>query len=224
MSRPISQPIAMPSSRAASSDDPPDAAHVGQEGVHEAVLVGDRRLHRAGGVDHRAHARHRLEAAIPAAAARSGGAGDRDVAELARAVPIALEQLAVEDDPRAETATDPDHHQVGGPGAAEERQLGQGGGVAVVGDDHRHAVALLEQRAQAEVGPVEVHRPADDARARVDDPGRADADAEERSVVIGAEGVDQLADELDRGVAVAALEGQRDASAGSRHAGSRPHR
>ena len=82
--------------------------------------------------------------------------------------------------------------------------------MAVVGDDDRHAVALLEQRPEAEVGPVQVDRPADGPRARVDDARRADADAEEGGPVIGAQGVDELEDELDGGIAVASFEGQVD--------------
>ena len=82
--------------------------------------------------------------------------------------------------------------------------------MAVVGDHDRHAVALLEQRPEAEVGPVEVHRPADGPRARVDDAGRADADPEEGGPVIGAQGVDKLEDELDGGFAVPSFEGQVD--------------
>ena len=75
---------------------------------------------------------------------------------------------------------------------------------------HRHAVAALDERPEAQVGPVEVHRPADGARAGVDDARRADADAEERRPVIGAQGVDELEDELDGGLAVAPFEGQMD--------------
>ena len=191
-------------------DDPPDAGDAGQEGGHEAALVGDRRLDGAGGVDQRAHARHRLEAALPPAAARSVGAAHRDVAELACAIAIALEQLAIEDDPGADPATHLDHDQVVGPRAAKEGQLGEGGSVTVVGDHDRHAVALLEQRPEAELSPVQVDRPADGPRARVDDAGRADADAEEGRPVIGAQGVDKLEDELDGGIAVPSFEGQVD--------------
>ena len=132
------------------------------------------------------------------------------MAELAGAVTIALEQLAVEDDPGPDPATDPDHDQVGGSRATVEGQLGQGGSVTVVGHDDRHAVALLEERPEREVGPVEVDRPADDPRARVDDPRRADADAQEGRRIVGAQGVDKPEHELDRGVAVAPLEGQVD--------------
>ena len=200
-------------------DDPPDGGDAGQEGGHEAALVGDRRLDGAGGVDQRAHARHRLEAALSPAAARRVGAAHRDVAELARAIAVALEQLAIEDDPGADAATHPDHDQVVRPRAAKEGQLGEGGGVTVVGDHDRHAVALLEQRPEAELGPVQVDRPADGPRARVDDAGRADADPEEGRPVIGAQGVDKLEDELDGGVAVSVLRGAGGSSAGSRRAG-----
>ena len=107
-------------------DDPPDAGDAGQEGGDEAGLVGDRRLDGASGVDQRAHARHRLEAALPPAAARSVGAADRDMAELACAVTIALEQLAIEDDPGADPATHLDHDQVVRPRAAEGRSARRG--------------------------------------------------------------------------------------------------
>ena len=140
----------------------------------------------------------------------ASGAAHRDVAELAGAVAIALEQLAIEDDPGADPATHLDHDQVVGPGAAEEGQLGEGGSMTVVGDDDRHAVAPLEQRPEAELGPVQVDRPADGAGARVDDAGRADADAEKRRRVIGAQRVDELEDELDGGIAVPGFEGQVD--------------
>ena len=129
------------------------------------------------------------------------------MAELARAITIALEQLAVEDDPGADPATHLDHDQVVGPRAAEEGQLGEGGSVTVVGDHDRHAVALLEQRPEAELRPVQVDRPADGPGARVDDAGRADADPEEGGPVIGAQGIEELDDELDGGIAVPSFEG-----------------
>ncbi len=129
------------------------------------------------------------------------------MAELACAIAIALEQLAIEDDPGADPATHLDHDQVVGPRAAKEGQLGEGGSVTVVGDDDRHAVALLEQRPEGELSPVQVDRPADGPRARVDDAGRADADAEEGRPVIGAQGVDKWTDEFDGGIAVPSLEG-----------------
>ena len=132
------------------------------------------------------------------------------MAELAGAIAIALEQLAIQDDPGADSATHLDHDQVVGPRAAKEGQLGEGSGVTVVGDDDRHAVALLEQPPEGDVGPVQVDRPADGPGARVDDAGRADADAEERRPVIGAQGVDKLEDELDGRIAVASVEGQVD--------------
>ena len=71
----------------------------GQEGGHEVALVRDRGVDGASGVDQRAHARHRLEATLATAAARSVGAPHRDMAEFAGTMTIALEQLAVEDDP-----------------------------------------------------------------------------------------------------------------------------
>ena len=129
------------------------------------------------------------------------------MAELTRTVAIALEELAVEDDPGTDSATHPDHDQVVRPRAAKEGQLGQRGSVTVVRDHDRHAVALLELRPEAEVGPVQ-DRPADGPRAGIDDAWRADADTEEAGPVIGAQGVDKLEDELDGGVAVATLEGQ----------------
>src|SRR5262249_31201152 len=93
---------------------------------------------------------------------------------------------------------------------AMEGQLRERGGVAVVGDDHRHAVAALEERPQAELGPVEVHRPADRAGPGVDDARRSEAHAEEGAPVSGAPGGDEVVDEVDRRFAVAPLEGQVD--------------
>ena len=96
-----------------------------------------------------------------------------------------------------------------GPRAAKEGQLGEGGSVTVVGDDDRHAVALLELRPEAELSPVQ-DGPADGPRARIDDAGRADADPEEVGPVIGAQGVDKLEDELERCVAIPPVEGKVD--------------
>ena len=191
-------------------DDPPDPGDAGQEGGDQAVVVGDRGLDGARGVDQRAHARLRLEAAHPPAAARRVGAAHRDMAELAGTVSVALEQLAIEDDPGADAATHPDDDQVVGPRAAKERQLGEGGSLTVVGDDDRHAVPLLEERPEAEVRPVQVDRPADGAGARVDDTRRADADPEEGGPVIGAQGVNKLVNEFDGGIAVPSFERQVD--------------
>ena len=131
------------------------------------------------------------------------------MAELARTIAIALEELAIEDDPGTDAATHPDDDQVVRPRPAKEGQLGQGGGVTVVGDHDRHAVALLELRPEAEVRPVQ-DRPADGPRARIDDAWRADADPEEARPVIGAQGVDKLEDELDGGFAIAPIEGEMD--------------
>ena len=100
--------------------------------------------------------------------------------------------------------------QVVRPWPSMEGQLGERSHVAVVGDHHRHAVAALDERPEADVGPVEVHRPADRARAGVDDAWRADADAEEGGPGIGAQGVDKFEDELDGGFAIATFEGQVD--------------
>ena len=132
------------------------------------------------------------------------------MAELAGAVPVALEQLAVEDDPGAHAAAHADDDQVGGPGPAEERELGERGRMAVVGDHDRDAEPLLEQRSEAQLGPVQVHGPADGPRAGVDDTGCADADAEPRGLLTGTEGVHELHDELDGGVAVGTLEREVD--------------
>jgi hypothetical protein len=132
----------------------------------------------------------------------------RDVTELAGPEAIALEQLAVDDDPRADAAADADDDKIVRPRPAMERQLRERGRVAVVRDDHRHVIATLDERPESEVGPVQVHRPSDGARPGVDDARRADADPEEWRPGIGVQGVDKLEDEVDGGFAVAALERQ----------------
>ena len=129
------------------------------------------------------------------------------MAELAGAISVALEQLTVDDDPGADAAPDLDDDQVVRPWPPIERQLGQRGRVAVVGDHHGHAVAALDERPQRKVGPFEVDRPADGPRAGVDHARGADADAEERGRVIGSQGVDEPEDELDGGLAVESFEG-----------------
>ena len=131
------------------------------------------------------------------------------MADLARAVAIALEQLAIEDDPGADAATHPDHDQVVRPRPAKEGQLREGGSVTVVGHHDRHAVTLLELWPEAEVGPVQ-DGPADGPRARVDDAGRTDADPEEGRPVIGAQGIDKFEDELQSCLAITPIERKVD--------------
>ena len=130
------------------------------------------------------------------------------MAELAGAISVALEQLTVDDDPGADAAPDLDDDQVVRPWPPIERQLGQRGRVAVVGDHDGHTVAARHERPQRKVGPFEVDRPADGPRAGVDHARGADADAEERGRVIGSQGVDEPEDELDGGLAVSSFEGQ----------------
>ena len=100
-------------------------------------------------LEHRGHARHRLETADSPAAAALGatalrhGPEDR-MADLARARAIALEQLALEDDSGTDAAADADDDQVVRPRDAAERALGDSRGLRVVGDDHGHAEALRD--------------------------------------------------------------------------------
>ena len=78
---------------------------------------------------------------------------DDDVADLAGAVAVAAEQLAVEDEAGADAAPDLDRDEVVGPLVAVEQERREGRRTAVVGDDRREAVAVGEERAERQVGP-----------------------------------------------------------------------
>src|SRR3954451_4129192 len=189
--------------------DPSDGSDAGEEGSHEAGLVGDRGLDRGGRVEQRPHARHRLEATSFAAAARRVHAAHRDMPELARAIAIALEELAIQDDPGADAAADPDHDEVVRAWAAKEGELGQGGGMTVVRGDDPRPGALFELRPEAKLRPVQ-DRPADGARAGIDHTRRTDTDPEEWRAVVVAQRIHEAKDELDSCVTVASVEWQVD--------------
>ena len=74
------------------------------------VRIGDRRFR--GALEDRARAGDRLEAAEPAAAALGAVVLDDDMADLAGAESVAVEQLAAEDDAGADAEADLDRHQV----------------------------------------------------------------------------------------------------------------
>ena len=128
------------------------------------------------------------------------------MSNLARAKAVALEQLAVQDETGSDAATDPDDRHVVGSPIRSEDVLGKRRSLAVVGDIDGQLVALADEAAERQVLPVEADRPADGSGDRVDDPGRADADAHQRGVVCLDEFVHQPMYEFDRLVAVAAIE------------------
>ena len=160
---------------------------------------------RPGGAQDGRDAGDGLEAAEAAAVAFDAVGVDDDVADLAGAVAVATEQLVAQDEPGTDAATDLDDDQVLRPLVATEQVGGEGGGAAVVGDDRREAVALLEDPGERQVLPVEVDRPADGA-VGVDHARGADADAQDRARGLAPDVVDELVDELDGLVAVAAFE------------------
>ena len=74
---------------------------------------------------------------------------DDDVADLAGAVAVAAEQLVLEDQAGTDAAPDLDRDEVRGPGVATEQVGREGRGTAVVGDDGREVVALVEELRRA---------------------------------------------------------------------------
>jgi hypothetical protein len=130
---------------------------------------------------------------------------DHDVADLAGRLSVAAEQLVPENEPRADAAPDLDHHEVRRSLVAGEQVRGERGCAAVVGDDGRELVALLEDPRERQVLPVEADGPADRA-GPVDDARRPDADPEDRAGRRGADLVDELVDDVDGLLAVAAVE------------------
>ena len=146
-----------------------------------------------------------LEATEAAAVALGAVGFDDDMADLAGTVAVAAEQLAVEDEAGADAAPDLDRDQVVGPLVATEQEGREGRGTAVVGDDRGELVVGGEERAERQVGPGQVDRPADRA-AFVDDARGADPDAEDRLVRAGQDLVDEVVDQGDRRVAVLAVE------------------
>ena len=138
---------------------------------------------------------------------------DDDVADLAGAGAVALEQRAAEDQPGADAAPDADRDQVRDAVPAGVRVLGEGGRLRVVGDVDRDAVALGDDLAERQVAPVEVDRAADRAGPAVDEAGRPDPDAEQRRGAAVEELVEEVEDEGEGGVAVAAVDRQLDGPA-----------
>ena len=163
--------------------------------------------------DDGSRARHRLEAPEPAAPALDAVVDDRGVADLARAEPVALEQLAAEHDPRADAVADLDRDEVGRPAADVEQVLAHGRGARVVGDEGGEPGPLGQEAAQREVLPVEVDGPADLAVGGVDEARGPDADAQEAAGgCLGDELVDEPLDRPQRGLAVATLDRHLDAA------------
>ena len=138
-----------------------------------------------------------LEAAEPAAVAFGAVGVDDDMADLAGRLPVATEQLVPEDETGADAAPDLDHDQVRRALVATEQVGREGRRAAVVGDDGREVVPLLEDPGERQVLPVEADRPADRA-GLVDDARRPDADAEDRAGRRGSDFVDELVDDLRR--------------------------
>ena len=84
--------------------------------------------------------------------------------------------------------------------------LGEHGHVRVVGDVHWHAELRLQPGLQRNIGPPEVGRRAHDA-VRVDDTGRADADAEDRGGRLREQSCHEVGDERRRRLAGRIVEG-----------------
>ena len=160
---------------------------------------------RAGPADDGGRARDGLETAVPTAVTGIAVGVDDDVTDLAGRLAVAAEQLIAKDQPGTDATTDLDHDEVRRSDVALEEVGREGGGAAVVGDDGRQAVALLEEAREREVLPVEADGPADRA-VLVDDARRADTDAEDRGGRRRPDLVDQLVDDVDRLVAVAPIE------------------
>ena len=135
----------------------------------------------ADAAQHRGRAGNRLEAADIAAAADLAVFGDDDVADLAGAEQVAVEQLALDDDASADTLLALDEDEVVAGARPAEVVLGHGRGLAVVQHVHRQAIARLEQIAQRQIEPVEVDGPVDlVALPHIDQARRADAKSQER--------------------------------------------
>src|SRR6185369_10516300 len=132
---------------------------------------------------------------------------DRDVADLAGAEAVALEQRAVEDEARPDPPPDLDRDEVLRALALRaKRVLGERGRLAVIRDVGRQAIPLVEEAAERQVLPVQVDGPSDRAGPRVNETRRADTDAEGRRGGFGEELVDEAEDEVERGVTVAAVD------------------
>ena len=133
------------------------------------------------------------------------------MADLARSPAVAVEQLPVQDDARADAVADVDDHQaLVRPVAVAERVLADRRRLAVVQHRRRQPVAIAQELAEREVPPVEVDRVHDDAAARVDEAGRSDSDADERPRRRRDEPVEHFVDRAERGVAVARGDRQVD--------------
>ena len=138
----MAEPSARPAARVTpSARSSPRLGRGGQLGE------GDGRRESGGGRGPQDRGRRgdRLEAAEAAAVALGAVGLDDDVADLARAVAVAAEEVAVEDEAGADAAPDLDRDEVGRPVLALEEERGQGRGAGVVGDDGRVAVALVQE-------------------------------------------------------------------------------
>ena len=119
-----------------------------------------------------------LEATALAAAAEPPVRMDEDMAELAGDARSALVQLAVEDDPRADAASDQHHDQVVHAPPRARRPLAPGGNAQVVPDPHRQPRRpRLHQLQKGYLAPAEVGRVHHHAGALLDPAGHAHAHA-----------------------------------------------
>ena len=201
--------VSSPSSRACATSSSARVPVGGRREAPSERRVGGvvRRLGR--GADDRARAGDGLEAAEPAAAALRAVVDDHGVPDLPGAEAVAVEDLALDDDPGTDAQADLHRHEAGGAPAPLEQVLGERRGARVVGDARRQPGALGQDPGEREVLPVEVDRPADRAGGGVHEARRADADAEDRAGLGGQhdELVDQGGQRRERLVAVEAVGG-----------------
>ena len=197
-------PSARPAARAtASAVSSPARGRRGEVG--RASRRAERRP-RVGGAQDRRRAGDRLEAAEPAAVALGAIGLDDDVADLAGTVAVAAEQLAIEDETRADAAPDLDRDEVAWPVLAVEQERRDGRRAAVVGDDRREPYRSCEERRRAAGRSTTRLTAQRIVPSVVDDARRADTDAEDRLVRAGQDLVDQVVDEVEGRVAVGAVE------------------
>ncbi len=127
---------------------------------------------------------------------------------LPRAKGVAVEELSIQDDARADAVPDLDHDEILFVAALAKGMLGQGSHLRVVGDIDGQVVTLLEQIAQGQVLPVEVDGAAHDALLRIHQARCADADAQQGAAGCRDQFVDEIVNERQRRRAVPAIEGQ----------------
>ncbi len=99
---------------------------------------------------------HRFQTTGVAATARLAVFHHANVANFARAVAIPVKKLALNHNPGANAAPHFNHHQAGYWLAPAKGKLTERGHLAVVGNVHRHAVALSQQITQRQILPIQI--------------------------------------------------------------------